>query len=465
MHSAPLTLPEFEACLTAIGGFETRPLVVVGVSGGSDSMALMLLADRWARARGGQAWGLTVDHGLRGESADEARRVGVWLGGRGIPHDVLSWSGPKPESGIQAAAREARYRLLTAWCRDRCCLHLLTAHHLEDQIETHLIRRHAGSGVDGLAGMPAVRELVGCRLVRPLLAVSRERLAALLVAEGQPFLRDPSNLNPVFERARLRLSRYQKTLPSLPGERVGVGRRSTIPPAGPSDSSRGAEEGFSGRDAVALAAEIGACARARIGHGRTTRALSGRAVALHPAGFGALDPAMLAASTPEAIERLLSRVVACLGGLHYPPRGERLARLCTALTREPGRARTLGGCRFVPWRGRVLVLRELAAAEAPVLIEAGADLLWDRRFAVALSPEAAGPLTFGYLGQHAGAAPRGDFGQAPPPLVRSVLPAFWDGRGIAGVPHLGYSRPGSSVSMKLSFRPLRPLIQPSFTVV
>ncbi|MGE3782657.1 MAG: hypothetical protein AB7H71_07940, partial [Alphaproteobacteria bacterium] len=152
-------------------------------------------------------------------------------------------------------------------------------------------------------------------------------------------------------------------------------------------------------------------------------------------------------------------------GVPPPPRRERLARLYSALTREPGRVRTLGGCRFVPWRGRMLILRELAAAEAPVLLEPGADLLWDRRFALALSPKAAGPLTFGYLGQHADAAPRGDFGQMPPSLVRSVLPAFWDGLGVAGVPHLGYVRPGSSVSMKLSFRPLRPLIQPSFTVV
>ncbi len=176
MHPAPLTLPEFAASLAAIGGFETRPLIAVAVSGGPDSMALMLLADRWARMRGGRAWGLTVDHGLRRESADEARTVGV-MARRPCGFRTISCAGcgPKPASGIQEAAREARYRLLTAWCRDRCCLHLLTAHHLEDQIETHLIRRRAGSGVDGLAGMSAVRELSGCRLVRPLLCRSLGR--------------------------------------------------------------------------------------------------------------------------------------------------------------------------------------------------------------------------------------------------------------------------------------------------
>ncbi len=226
MAPAPLTLLQFAANLAAIGGFEAQPLIAVAVSGGPDSMALMLLADRWARARGGRAWGLTVDHGLRPESADEARIVGSWLGARAIPHDILLWVGPKPISGIQEAAREARYRLLAAWCRRRFCLHLLAAHHLEDQIETHLIRRSAGSGVDGLAGMSAVRELRGCRLVRPLLAVPRERLAALLASEGQPFLRDPSNLDPVFERARLRLALSNK--PSSPPSGEGVRARGRV---------------------------------------------------------------------------------------------------------------------------------------------------------------------------------------------------------------------------------------------
>src|SRR5689334_11789278 len=124
-------------------------------------MALMLLADRWARKRGGRAWGVTVDHGLRRDSAEEARIVASWLAARAIPHAVLRWTAAKPVSGTQEAAREARYDLLTAWCRSQGILHLLTAHHLEDQIETHLIRRCAGSGVDGLAGMSAVRELEG----------------------------------------------------------------------------------------------------------------------------------------------------------------------------------------------------------------------------------------------------------------------------------------------------------------
>ncbi len=114
-----------------------------------------------------------------------------------------------------------------------------------------------------------------------------------------------------------------------------------------------------------------------------------------PAGFAVLDPAALAATDRETAVRLLSRVVGCLGGARYPARGARLARLGAALVQEPRHARTLGGCRFVPWRGRLLVLRELAAAEAPKVLEPGADLLWDRRFAVRLSPDAAGAVDSG----------------------------------------------------------------------
>ena len=170
---------ELDAALTAIGGFEPRPLLAVAASGGPDSLALAILADRWARERGGVAWALVVDHRLRPESAAEARQVAGWLSARAIPHTVLVWDGDKPATGIQEAARSARYRLLAEWCAERGCLHLLTAHHRDDQVETFLIRRRAKSGVDGLAGMSAVRELPHLRLVRPLLGIPKTRLRGL----------------------------------------------------------------------------------------------------------------------------------------------------------------------------------------------------------------------------------------------------------------------------------------------
>src|SRR5438067_13710680 len=109
------------------------------------------------------------------------------MAARGIEHHVLAWSGPKPATGIQEAARAARYGLLAEWCRAQGCLHLPTAHHREDQAETYLIRERARSGLDGLVGMSARRELGGVRLVGLLPAVPYGRLTALLEAERQPF--------------------------------------------------------------------------------------------------------------------------------------------------------------------------------------------------------------------------------------------------------------------------------------
>src|SRR5262249_17013473 len=200
----PFTLGEFSASLASLAQFERLPFLAVAVSGGPDSLALAILADRLARERGGEICALTVDHGLRPESGSEIHRLRTWLSARGIHHEVLVWAGEKPRTGIQEAARLARYRLLDGWCRDHACLHLLVGHHKHDPIETHLIRRRAHSGPGGLAGMSAIRDLASCRLLRPLLGVARDRLAAFLDIEQQPFITDPSNLDPAFERGRLR---------------------------------------------------------------------------------------------------------------------------------------------------------------------------------------------------------------------------------------------------------------------
>jgi tRNA(Ile)-lysidine synthase len=427
MAATPLNLPELAAKLAAIAGFEARPRIAVAVSGGPDSMALVLLAERWARQQDGCVTALIVDHGLRPESAAEAATVAGWLASRGIARYVLHWEGEKPRSGIQEAAREARYRLLTESCRRNGLLHLLTAHHREDQVETHLIRRRAGSGIDGLAAMSAVRELPHCRLVRPLLAVPKARLAAFLVAERQAFLHDPSNDNPAFERARLRHAMNEGALD-------------------------------------ALQAELGDYAHQRMAREAAVDRLLARAVNLHPAGFATLEPAALAGSEPELAERLLGRVAACVGAARYPARRERLTRLRSRLMAHPERSATLGGCRFVPWRGRILVLRELAAAAPPLRLEPGASGLWDRRFSFALAACATGGLTLGYIGQGDARVPP-QYARTLPRLLHPILPALWDAAGLAAVPHLGCCRGGLATLPTILFRAADPLTRASFTVV
>jgi len=178
----PVSDREFTTLMAALGPFERNARVAVALSGGPDSMALCVLADAWARRRGGRVVALTVDHGLRSDSATEAAVVGGWMGTLGIAHQVLAWEGTKPRSGVQAKARAARYELLTGWCRRAGILHLVLAHEMEDQAETILMRLTRGSGRHGLAGMSAVSETSGVRILRPLLGVGRERLTATLRA-------------------------------------------------------------------------------------------------------------------------------------------------------------------------------------------------------------------------------------------------------------------------------------------
>ncbi len=151
--AAAIDAAAFDALMAPLGPFEPAPRIAIAVSGGPDSLALCLLADRWARARGGVAFGLTVDHGLRPESGAEAAQVRRWLAARGMAHRTLRWKGAHPLSAIQEQARAARLALLTGWCRRAGVLHLLLGHQREDQAETALQRLVRGSGIDGLAAM------------------------------------------------------------------------------------------------------------------------------------------------------------------------------------------------------------------------------------------------------------------------------------------------------------------------
>ncbi|WP_311267053.1 tRNA lysidine(34) synthetase TilS [Sphingobium sp. WCS2017Hpa-17] len=169
----------------------------VAVSGGPDSMALLLLA---ARAFPGRVAAVTVDHQLRKASAGEAAMVADWCAGQAIAHATLTPD--RPVAGnVQAWARAVRYRLIEAWRVDQGIDWIMTAHHADDQLETMLMRLNRGAGVGGLAG---VRARSG-RVIRPLLAMRKAALQALAEAEGLPHVHDPSNADPRFDRAMLRM--------------------------------------------------------------------------------------------------------------------------------------------------------------------------------------------------------------------------------------------------------------------
>lgn len=387
-------------------------------------MCLCLLADAWARAQGGEVSALTVDHGLRPTSAGEARQVGEWLSARGIDHHVLTWTGAKPATGIQEAARAARYRLLGDWCRAVGVLHLLLAHHRDDQAETVALRQARGSAADGLAGMAAVRELTGLRLLRPLLGLPKARLRATLHALGQPWLEDPSNVAPGYARGRLRLS--------------------------------------DPLDATLLARQAAAQGRLRAAQERRTASWLASHARIDSAGFVILARDPLMAAPCDVRRRAIRNSVMSIGGRAYPPREARLDRLLDRLRAGLGGGSTLGGCRVLPWRDALLICREPQAVEDEMLLAPGAPVLWDGRFRLELRGKApalvVGPLGgIGLRALRAWATP--PTGRVVPAPVRPGLPSLWHGGNLVAVPHLGAIEPAlaGNADVSVRFSPAWPL--------
>jgi tRNA(Ile)-lysidine synthase len=309
--SGALTSEEFAALMAPFAPFEHRPLLAVALSGGRDSLCLTLLAHDWVTKRGGRIIALIVDHGLRPGSAGEAEATRAMVSRLGIDSRVLCWTGAKPQHGIQEAARAARYGLLFEACRSVGALHLLVAHHADDQAETIAMRTARGSGPDGLAGMSSLVEHRDLRILRPLLTMSRDRLTATLTGRGVKWIDDPSNSDSRFERVRLRHAGEM----SAPSEAAAP--------------LRSAAEQRLGELAVDL----------------LEFDIDG-AVAIDRAGFAKLPRGMAA--------RLLARAVQTLAGRDHPPRRDRLdravARLSQAVERgKSGKSQdfTLSECRLM----------------------------------------------------------------------------------------------------------------------
>jgi tRNA(Ile)-lysidine synthase len=316
-QTQPLGAGAFARLMAPFEPFETSPVLAVAVSGGRDSLALALLSHDWAAARDGRVVGLIVDHGLRPESAGEAAATAEVLARHGIDSAILAWSGAKPRAGLQEAARTARYRLLRDECRRRGILHLLIAHHADDQAETVAMRAARLSGPDGLAGMAALVEQSELRLLRPLLAIVRDRLTATLLERAVQWLDDPSNVDPRFERARLRARGSPGPLPRSDG-----------------GAERSVRDGKLADAAVDM-------------------------LEFDQEGVAAIDRGGFARLGRDLQMTLLSRLIQAVGGRDHPPRRERLdraaRRLCTPSGRGledrgksgKGQDFTLSGCKLM----------------------------------------------------------------------------------------------------------------------
>ena len=427
-----LSPEHFARLLARLGPFERAPHLAVGVSGGPDSMALALLLAEWAHCRNGHLDALTVDHRLRDGSTAEAEQVGRWLANLpGVTHRILTWSEPKPETGIQAAARAARYGLLAAHCRAHAILHLCTAHHRDDQHETHRLRAGHGSGALGLAGMSAIRPLDGVRLLRPLLGVAKADLVALLAARDQAWISDPSNSNPAFERARLRASAERET-----------------------DARDDAALHRLGLERQRLEAEAA-----------TTLAES---LVVHAAGWAALNLDAFA-ETPSA-NLAFGWVLQSLGGNDYPVSEDRRSEALARIRSDAAADFTLGGCHLRRHGAGLEIYRDWGAIRHRVTLDPGTNglgirSLWDGRFDVTGPPERSpnSGLTIARLGEHGlrqlGRLGHSQAGYGIPEPARKALPALWQEDRLVSAPLLGFGN-----GLKTRFRPARGAASGGFTV-
>ncbi|MDQ0474447.1 tRNA lysidine(34) synthetase TilS [Labrys wisconsinensis] len=297
---AAIADPELDALLR---GFEARPGLVLAVSGGADSTALMLLAARW-RALGGATPIIvgTVDHGLRAEAAAECEAVAAQAARLALPCRILRWAAARPASRLQERARAARYALLAGLAREVGADALATAHTLDDQAETVLMRLARGSGIDGLAAMRPSTPRLGLTHLRPLLACPRAGLVATLREAGLSWVEDPSNADPRFERVRAR-----RLLAGLAGA------------------------GLTAPRLAVLAARAGRAAEAL---DRTARALFAEIVSADGTGLR-IAAAGFAAAAPELRLRLIALAAEAVAPAAtdeaYPPRLERLEALGAAI--------------------------------------------------------------------------------------------------------------------------------------
>lgn len=294
--SAPLTTDDLR-----LSGVDA-PRLAVAVSGGADSLCLTLLARDWAAAHGRTLVALTVDHGLRPEGRAEAERVAAWMDAWGVDHRILTWRGDKPSSAVQERARAARYALLVQAARDSGAGALLVGHHRNDQAETVRMRLGKGSGVRGLAGIAATSQMHGLPVLRPLLHVTKARMAATLENRGQAWIEDPSNQDFTYERVRARA-------------------------------------GLSEGDVRALGA-LGDTAGAL----RRVVDLAAQALALKALGPEGLHVPTLRAAPPMLARQVLGDVLQGFRGAPYAPKRDKLARLLAwCLNARSGEARTLAG--------------------------------------------------------------------------------------------------------------------------
>lgn len=305
----------------------TDKKLAVGVSGGADSLALVLQMQEELVPHGYEIVALTVNHGLRPESLEEAEYVADLMKKFGIGHHILTWEGDKPQSGIEEAARIVRYNLLKAKCLEYNIRSLFIAHHQQDQAETFLMRLQRGSGVDGLCGMAEVSTNGELNILRPFLNCRREEMKIYLQAKGVHWVEDSSNESEEYLRVRVR-----HFLPLLE-EKLGITPRRIV-------------------DTM----EVLARTRSYFEE-QTAKFIKNHVKFWDKAGVS-VAVKILKDLHPEMLYRVLNRLLKKIGGRPYTAESEEILRLSERLFKADFKSCTLADCEILASAGKIWIIPE-----------------------------------------------------------------------------------------------------------
>jgi tRNA(Ile)-lysidine synthase len=377
--------------------FPDRPLRIgIAVSGGGDSMALLHMFARWSQQTGHPIAAVTVDHGLRDGSDREAQGVADYCAKLNIPHDTLLWNNWDGHGNLQAAARDARYRLMAEWAQANGVGGIALGHTMDDGAETFLMRLSRKAGVDGLSAMDRVFTRNGVTYARPLWMCSRTELRDYLTRNDVTWVNDPSNDDVDFERIRVR-----QAMTAL--DELGLRNDALQHAATALREARSALDYYTAKEAA-------------------THVLAEAGDLIMP-----LKP-----DVPDEIaRRLRSKVIQWMGQLPYPPRGAAMQHLMDGLALEG--THTLGGAIVTVKGGTMRVMRE---ANAVRQMTCATDAIWDGRWA--LDGPHAPDLHIGSLGDGITQCP--DWRDAGlPRLSLLASPAIWQATTLIAAPLAGFS--------------------------
>ena len=347
---------ELYFCINKYKNIIKNKRLCVAVSGGIDSMALMLILNKWCNDNDTTLYALTVDHGLRLESKAEAIYVNNFCKEKNIHHDILTWSGEKPNKNIEFIARENRYKLIANYCQENKIDFLFVAHHLQDQAETFLIRLFRGSGIDGLSSMKKIAENYGLKIIRPFLNVSKEKLQNFLVNNDVKWLEDDSNNDEKYLRNKIR--NFLNT--------------------------------FDNKDDIIkridfAVNQINDC---KLFIDSYISKLEKKILSFNSFGTCLLAKNKLLSENENIILKILAKISMIVSGNIYKPRLEKLKRLLDNIQNGEKLKYTFYGCIFETYdENNIMIYREYNSIGVDVDLVYNKEVIWDNRFKIVLKKD------------------------------------------------------------------------------